>query len=120
MEHAIHRFSDLFAQLGLPNDAASIAGFLATHRAASASVRLPDAPFWTPAQALFLRESLSQDAEWCGVVDQLSQALQRDRQPQSSTDAVLLEGSCCRGFAGAQTRALTPNIVDAAPSQSEF
>ncbi|MEY2682921.1 MAG: hypothetical protein RJA09_65 [Pseudomonadota bacterium] len=73
--------SDLFAQLGLPDDAASIAHFVATHRAASACVRLPDAPYWTQAQAGFLRESLLQDADWCAPVDQLSQALQGATPP---------------------------------------
>ena len=29
MDNAIHRFSELFAQLGLPNDAAGLADFLA-------------------------------------------------------------------------------------------
>jgi hypothetical protein len=39
-------------------------------------VRLPDAPFWTRSQASFLRESLSQDSDWSGPVDQLGKALQ--------------------------------------------
>ena len=75
MDKAIHHFNELFAQLGLPDDAASIARFVAQHRGVSACVRLPDAPYWTPAQAQFLRESLQQDSDWSGLVDQLSQAL---------------------------------------------
>ncbi|MBY0464957.1 MAG: DUF2789 domain-containing protein [Burkholderiales bacterium] len=82
MNKAMHRFSDLFAQLGLPNDAASIADFVTRHHAISACTRLPDAPCWTPAQAQFLRESLWQDADWTGLVDQLSLALQGEIQPE--------------------------------------
>ena len=81
MNKAIHYFSDLFAQLGLPNDAASIAEFLTKHSAMAAGMRLPDAPYWTPAQAQFLRESLIQDSDWASLVDQLSKALQGEPQP---------------------------------------
>jgi hypothetical protein len=76
MDKAIHHFSELFAQLGLPDDAVSIAEFLTQHTAMSACMRLPDAPDWAPAQAQFLRESLLQDSDWAGLVDQLSKALQ--------------------------------------------
>jgi hypothetical protein len=38
---------------------------------------LPDAPFWTPAQAAFLRETLQQDTDWSQQVDHLSQALRK-------------------------------------------
>lgn len=82
MDKAIHRFSELFAQLGLPNDAVGIAAFLTSHRGMTDSVRLPDAACWTPAQARFLRESLQQDADWTGLVDQLSQALQTQPHTQ--------------------------------------
>lgn len=83
MDKAIHHFSELFAQLGLPDDDASIADFLATHTAITACKRLADAPYWTPAQAQFLTESLSEDSNWSGLVDQLSQALLGDPQSQS-------------------------------------
>ena len=33
------------------------------------------APFWTPAQAAFLREACMQDADWVELADQLSLAL---------------------------------------------
>lgn len=75
MNAPVHSFSELFAQLGMPNDAHSIAQFLRTHAATAQNVRLPDAPFWTESQAAFLRESLSQDSDWSGLVDQLSKAL---------------------------------------------
>jgi hypothetical protein len=75
MDQPNHPFHELFAQLGLPCDAAGIAGFLKTHRPLAGPIALPDAPFWTPAQAAFLRESLLQDNDWSQQVYQLSQAL---------------------------------------------
>ncbi|WP_435750607.1 DUF2789 domain-containing protein [Thauera sp. AutoDN2] len=75
MEKPIHVFSDLFAQLGLPNDAASIESFIRTHAPLAEAVKLCDAPFWTTAQAAFLREQLANDADWAELVDQLSVAL---------------------------------------------
>lgn len=76
-----HHFNELFAQLGLPNDAWSIAQFLSTHAAMAQGVRLPDAPFWTGSQAAFLRESLCQDSDWSDLVDQLGKALQDTGEP---------------------------------------
>lgn len=70
-----HRFSELFAQLGLPGDPDSIARFIAQHAPLPAAVRLEDAPCWTPAQAALLREQLQADADWAEVVDQLNLAL---------------------------------------------
>jgi len=75
MDQSFHRFSELFAQLGLPNDAAAIAGFVRTHAPLPPSVLLADAPFWSPAQATLLREELAGDADWAEVVDQLNAAL---------------------------------------------
>nr|WP_315241164.1 DUF2789 domain-containing protein [uncultured Albidiferax sp.] len=70
-----HPFHALFAQLGLPSDAPGIAHFLAMNAPLPGNVELPDAPFWSPAQATFLREALLQDSDWAELVDQLSQAL---------------------------------------------
>ena len=81
MNKAIHHFHELFAQLGLPNDAQSIAHFLTVHTSMAENFRLPDAPYWTPSQAAFLRESLVQDSDWSGLVDQLSTALQGPARP---------------------------------------
>ena len=79
MHTTLPNFSELFAQLGLPNDTWSIAHFLTSHTGMAQDIRLPDAPFWTASQAAFLRESLSQDSDWSGLVDQLSKALQEPR-----------------------------------------
>jgi hypothetical protein len=70
-----HRFSELFAQLGLPGDAAGIAAFIRQHAPLPDTVRLEDAPCWTPAQAALLREQFVADADWAEVVDQLNLAL---------------------------------------------
>ena len=71
MEQQHHAFRELFAQLGLPNSDAAIRQFCAEH-----SVRqhtsLPDAEFWTPAQAQFLRDAWGEDADWAEVIDQLN------------------------------------------------
>ena len=75
MEHAIHPFSELFAQLGLPDDHASIQQFIATHSQLPDDMRLEEAPFWTPAQAQLLREERLDDADWAMVVDRLNVAL---------------------------------------------
>lgn len=81
MEKPFHRFSELFAQLGLPADDAGIASFLAAHAPLAPAVPLAQAPFWTPAQASLLSEELQEDADWAEVVDQLDAAL---RKPQAA------------------------------------
>ena len=75
MESPIHRLGDLFRQLGLPDDPAAIENFIATHRPLPAGVALADAPFWTPSQAQFLREEISDDADWAELVDSLGSLL---------------------------------------------
>lgn len=75
MNTTFHRFSELFAQLGLPTDPASVAGFLQANRPLPGHVALADAPFWSPAQANLLREEWADDADWAEVVDRLDAAL---------------------------------------------
>ncbi|MFO1331641.1 MAG: DUF2789 domain-containing protein [Rubrivivax sp.] len=70
MEPGTHSLSNLFEQLGLPGDAAGIEGFIAAHRPLAAGTALADAPFWSPAQARFLREEVAEDADWAELVDQ--------------------------------------------------
>lgn len=69
--------SNLFRQLGLPADDASIAEFIRTHQLA-ADARMTEAPFWTDGQRQFLLEQLVADAQWAIVVDQLSESLHED------------------------------------------
>ncbi len=76
MDTPFHRICDLFAQLGLDSDPPAVERFIASHRPLPDNVRLADAAFWTPAQAQFLREQLSADADWSPVVDSLAARLQ--------------------------------------------
>lgn len=82
-----HEFSKLFEQLGLPSDDQSIADFLIEHTTKEKDFRLPDLPFWTASQAAFLKESLVQDSEWSGLVDQLSSALRAPVESDESNAA---------------------------------
>lgn len=80
MEQPVHSFTLLFAQLGLPSDAASISQFISRHSPLDEHLELADAPFWSAAQATFLREAVDADADWAETVDALSAAL-RQMQP---------------------------------------
>ncbi|MEJ6004593.1 DUF2789 domain-containing protein [Paucibacter sp. AS339] len=75
MEKTHHRFNELFAQLGLPNDPAGIHAFLTRHAPLASEFRLADAPFWSPVQAEMLCEQRCDDADWAELVDQLDAAL---------------------------------------------
>lgn len=75
MEPSNHSFAELFAQLGLAADDASIADFLTAHAPLDTAVLLADAPFWSPSQASMLREEIRKDADWAEVIDQLNLAL---------------------------------------------
>ena len=77
MNKHMHHFKDLFAQLGLPTDESGIEHFIAAHAPVPDHLRLAEAPFWTPAQAAFLREAILQDSDWVDLVDQLSIALRK-------------------------------------------
>ena len=77
MDASSHAFPTLFDQLGLPNDDVSIRRFIETHSPLADDIYLADAPFWTPAQASFLREEILEDADWAEVVDRLNVALRR-------------------------------------------
>ena len=68
-------FTELFAQLGLPNDPDSIAQFIRQHAPLPEAVFLHHAPFWSPQQAQMLKEKIKCDDDWAIVVDQLNAAL---------------------------------------------
>ncbi|MGC4984660.1 DUF2789 family protein [Streptomyces sp. DT193] len=53
----MHPLSDLFRQLGLPDDVRSIDQFITAHSPLRDDIELVDAPFWTDAQRAFLKES---------------------------------------------------------------
>lgn len=71
METHKHDLSHLFRQLGYFGAAKDIDDFIAAHRLAE-GVALPDAAFWTPAQAHFLLRALADDSDWSAVVDVLA------------------------------------------------
>ena len=81
MDKTFHRFSELFAQLGLPTSNLEIEASLRQHSPLAGDIILADAAFWTPAQTAFLREEWREDADWAEVVDQLNLAL---RAPSST------------------------------------
>lgn len=77
MESPIHLLSDLFRQLGLPDDPESIETFLADHRPLPPDIPVAEAAFWTPSQADFLREEMAEDGDWTELVDWLGVLLSR-------------------------------------------
>ena len=77
MDPSVHSLAQLFAQLGLPHDTASIDAFIGKHAPLPGHVALSDAPFWSPAQSAFLCSELARDADWAEVVDALNVALRQ-------------------------------------------
>lgn len=75
MEASLHTLNTLFAQLGLPSRDTDINHFIKVHSHLASDVKLEDAPYWTPAQAAFLREEMLKDADWAEVIDQLNARL---------------------------------------------
>lgn len=77
MEASLHTLNNLFAQLGLASSDEDIENFIRTHSHLAGYISLADAPYWTPAQAAFLREEILKDADWAEVVDQLNVRLHK-------------------------------------------
>ena len=75
MEMPVHSLSELFRQLGLPDDPESIEAFIAQHRPLPPEIKLWEAPFWTPAQAEFLKRETEEDADWAELIDDLNTRL---------------------------------------------
>ncbi|WKE64539.1 DUF2789 domain-containing protein [Gallaecimonas kandeliae] len=71
MEQPVHGLPELFAQLGLPSGQKDIEGFIARHQGLNARTSLADAPFWSRAQASFLRECWREDSDWAECIDEL-------------------------------------------------
>ncbi len=72
MDLSQHNLTSLFDQLGLPSDQAAVELFINMHSPIASDVFLADAPFWTSAQASFLRDEVNKDSDWVEVVDQLN------------------------------------------------
>lgn len=75
MDKPIHPFSEIFKQLGLPDDPVEIDRFITTHSPLDEDVKLVDAPFWNDSQRAFLKESYTADSDWIPMIDQLNEAL---------------------------------------------
>ncbi len=76
MEIQFHTMTLLFEQLGLNDDDQSIDDFIKSHEVREGE-RLYKAPFWSESQALFLKENIEEDADWCEIIDQLDARLRR-------------------------------------------
>jgi len=71
-----HRsLEDLFAQLGLKSDTASVERFIAQHRPLPNEVALYRAAIWSPAQRSFLKEEIIGDGDWSLAIDELNRRL---------------------------------------------
>ncbi len=77
MESSSHTLSQLFAQLGLPDDHASIERFITVHGPLPGGVDLAEAPFWSPAQAALLASERAKDADWVELIDTLDTLMRR-------------------------------------------
>ncbi len=77
MEQSLHTLNNLFAQLGLPASDEEIEAFIQTHSHLAGYITLAEAPWWSPAQAAFLREEILKDADWAEVIDQLNARLHK-------------------------------------------
>jgi len=71
MESSFHSLENLFLQLGLDNNNEAIDDFVQKNKLAQGQ-KLQDAQFWSPAQAAFIQECLTEDSDWAEVVDQLN------------------------------------------------
>lgn len=82
MDTGSHALPELFAQLGLETDPQSIEQFI-QHHDLPTGLSITKAPFWSDAQAAFLKESIAQDSDWAPAVDELATAL---NHPKAKTD----------------------------------
>jgi hypothetical protein len=67
--------NNLFEQLGLAADETAIDEFIETHKGLSDELHIENAEFWTRAQASFIKNALTEDAEWTELIDQLDSRL---------------------------------------------
>ncbi len=79
MDATFHPLTDLFKQLGLPSDCASIKKFIAAHAPLDSLTVISEASFWNADQKAFLREELLKDADWAEVIDLLNIQLREPR-----------------------------------------
>ena len=76
MDTTSNTLEELFHQLGLEADEASITTFVQQHKITE-EIPLHKAAFWSVAQAQFIRESWCEDSDWVVVIDQLNTLLRQ-------------------------------------------
>jgi Protein of unknown function (DUF2789) len=69
--------TDLFNQLGLPSDEASIQVFIAQNDGVCRHCGLVQAVIWSDSQRNFLKEAVAEDADWSLPAETLTAALSR-------------------------------------------
>ncbi len=74
MDTSNHNLQTLFMQLGLATSDQAIEAFIHNNHL-PADIPLEQAAFWSAGQAQFLREAISEDADWSEVVDLLDASL---------------------------------------------
>ncbi|MCL1114145.1 MULTISPECIES: DUF2789 domain-containing protein [Shewanella] len=70
MDTTENDLSHLFQQLGLGHTQQEIDNFVSNHKL-SKDILLIDADCWNKSQRAFIKEALSEDAQWSEVIDQL-------------------------------------------------
>lgn len=75
MSQVHYSLEDLFAQLGLKNDSASIESFISQHHPLPNEVALYRASIWNPTQRAFLKEEIIGDGAWALAIDELNRRL---------------------------------------------
>ena len=91
-----HSMQELFAQLGLPDDEASIDAFVRAHRPLPDEAHIPEADFWPDAQRAFLKEKLKDDSDWAIVIDDLNTRLHEHPAPEALKQAGDADASASR------------------------
>ncbi len=69
--------TQLFKQLGLASDEASIQVFISQHEGVCRECGLIQAPIWNDSQRAFLQEAVAEDADWAIPAEALTAALSR-------------------------------------------
>jgi len=74
MEMQVRTLTELFDQLGLESDPASIEQFIAEHPL-EPDQKVSEASFWSAAQASLLKEGLRSDDDLAPIIDELNARL---------------------------------------------
>jgi len=69
--------SELFKQLGLPGDTASVDAFVEKHGPLMEDSPLDSASFWRQSQRDFIKEKFEEDADWVFAIDELNLRLHK-------------------------------------------